>query len=240
MIFQSASSSKPRHRFRSRNRWAGLSAALIPVPAAGLCVVVLAGSVAAPVVHSASSEGVQRSRRHIAAASFAVVPTIVTAPSPRRGQHGHAVRPGRNQLGTRPVPARPRQGSLPARGRTAQSLGYKRDRPGPVYRIRHIVSGGQATIDACRATAWQGRAPGRARLVWLAGHDYCGYAWWGRIPNGALVKLVGAWGVWTYRVYGHGAVHRHSGSSAGLIHRDLTLQTCRGSWTAFTYARRVK
>jgi len=42
-----------------------------------------------------------------------------------------------------------------------------------------------------------------------------------------------------YRVTGHAFVGRHSGSAAGLIRRDLTLQTCRGHGTALTYARRV-
>jgi hypothetical protein len=105
---------------------------------------------------------------------------------------------------------------------------------------RTIRRGDQATIDHCRAaTLWQGPLPGGPGTTWLAGHNHCGFYRWDRMlgvgdrftvttPDGRKLR---------YRVTGRGYVGRHSGTSAGLIHGDITLQTCRGSGTAFTYAR---
>ena len=102
------------------------------------------------------------------------------------------------------------------------------------------MRGGQATIDSCSVTLYRGPLPGRpSGTVWLAGHDWCGYAYWATLRSGTVVALHGPWGVVRYRVYGHGSVKRHSGSSSGLIRGDLTLQTCKGSGTAFTYARQI-
>jgi len=124
--------------------------------------------------------------------------------------------------------------------RTARATG--------AYRItvrgwtRTIQRGNQSTIDRCRAaTLWQGPMPGGSGTTWLAGHNHCGFYRWDRqlhvgdgftvtTPTGAVLR---------YRVTGRGYVGRHSGSAAGLIHRDITLQTCRGSGTAFTYARLI-
>lgn len=106
---------------------------------------------------------------------------------------------------------------------------------------RTIVRGDQATINRCHATLWEGPLPGGRGTTWLAGHDYCGFYRWDRLlrvgdrftvstPTGAILRYV---------VTGRGFVGRHSGSAAGLIHGDITLQTCRGSGTSFTYARRT-
>jgi len=107
---------------------------------------------------------------------------------------------------------------------------------------RTIVRGNQATINRCHATLWEGPLPGSGGTTWLAGHDYCGFYRWDRLlhvgdrfsvstPSGAILRYV---------VTGHGFVGRHSGSAAGLIRGDITLQTCRGSGTAFTYARLIR
>lgn len=107
---------------------------------------------------------------------------------------------------------------------------------------RTIVRGDQSTINGCRAaTLWEGPLPGTGGTTWLAGHDYCGFYRWDRLlhvgdhftvstPSGATLRYV---------VTGRGFVGRHSGTAAGLIHGDMTLQTCRGSGTAFTYARLI-
>ncbi|MGY2875867.1 sortase (surface protein transpeptidase) [Marmoricola sp. URHA0025 HA25] len=107
---------------------------------------------------------------------------------------------------------------------------------------RTIVRGNQSTINGCRsATLWEGPLPGGSGTSWLAGHDYCGFYRWDRLlhvgdtftvstPSGAILRYV---------VTGRGFVGRHSGSAAGLIHGDITLQTCRGSGTSFTYARQI-
>ena len=104
---------------------------------------------------------------------------------------------------------------------------------------RTIVRGNQTTINHCHATLWEGPLPGSGGTTWLAGHDYCGFYRWDRLlhlgdrfsvstPSGAILRYV---------VTGHGFVGRHSGSATGLIRGDITLQTCRGAGTAFTYAR---
>jgi hypothetical protein len=133
--------------------------------------------------------------------------------------------------------------AAPAGASTARSA-----RPTGAYRItvrgwtRTIQRGNQSTIDHCRAaTLWEGPLPGGSGTTWLAGHDHCGFYRWDRrlhvgdrftvtTPSGGLLR---------YRVTGHGYVGRHSGSAAGLIRGDITLQTCRGSGTAFTYARLI-
>jgi len=106
---------------------------------------------------------------------------------------------------------------------------------------RTIVRGGQETIDRCRAVLWAGPAPGEEGTTWLAGHDYCGFHRWdGGLPVGSRFSVTAPDGrLLRYLVTGHAFVARHSGSATGLIRGDLTLQTCRGRGTSFTYARQV-
>jgi len=110
---------------------------------------------------------------------------------------------------------------------------------------RRIHRGGQRSIDRCRATLYSGPAPSarpRGRTSWLAGHDYCGFHRWDRkLRKGARFKVTLASGrVLRYRVTGKRYVARHGGSARGLIRGDLTLQTCRGRGTSFTYARLIR
>lgn len=107
---------------------------------------------------------------------------------------------------------------------------------------RTIVHGGQRAINRCRAVLWYGPMPGGSGTTWLAGHDYCGFRRWDRgLSKGSRFKVTTPTGaVLRYRVTGHRFVGRHSGSSVGLIHGDMTLQTCRGNGTAFTYARLMR
>jgi hypothetical protein len=106
---------------------------------------------------------------------------------------------------------------------------------------RTIVRGDQSTINRCQATLWEGPLPGGRGTTWLAGHDYCGFYRWDRLLHvGDHFTVSTASGaILRYVVTGRGFVGRHSGSAAGLIHGDITLQTCRGSGTSFTYARRT-
>ena len=106
-----------------------------------------------------------------------------------------------------------------------------------------IFRGGQATVDRCHATLWYGPFPGTRgrRTTWLAGHDYCGFYRWDKsLHIGSTFTITSPKGhVMRYRVFSRGYVNRHSGSSNGLIKGDVMLQTCHGSSTSFTYARRI-
>ena len=107
---------------------------------------------------------------------------------------------------------------------------------------RAFVRGDQTRIDRCQATLWWGPYPGKASgTSWLAGHNYCGFWRWDRwLSKGSTFKIKNPTGtVRVYRVYDRGYVNRHGGSSAGLIEGDLTLITCRGAGTSFTYAELI-
>ncbi len=113
---------------------------------------------------------------------------------------------------------------------------------------RTFARGDQDRIDRCLATLWWGPYPGKeagragASTTWLAGHNYCGFWRWDKwLPVDAKFKVKTPTGeVRVYRVYDRGYVHRKGGSSAGLIEGDLTLITCRGAGTSFTYAKLVE
>jgi hypothetical protein len=135
--------------------------------------------------------------------------------------------------------------------RTASTTAVPAARTGRTgaYRItvrgwtRTIVRGNQSTIDRCRsATLWEGPLPGGRGTTWLAGHNHCGFYRWDRLLHvGDRFTVSTASGaILRYVVTGRGYVGRHSGSAGGLIRGDITLQTCRGSGTAFTYARLVR
>lgn len=107
---------------------------------------------------------------------------------------------------------------------------------------RTFARGDQARIDRCQATLWWGPYPGKASgTSWLAGHNYCGFWRWDKwLPKGSTFKITSPTGtVRVYRVYDRGYVKRQGGSSAGLIEGDLTLITCRGAGTSFTYAKLI-
>lgn len=101
--------------------------------------------------------------------------------------------------------------------------------------------GDQGRIDRCRATLWWGSLPrvNAKRPTWLAGHNYCGFWRWDDwLPVGAHFSIKGPQGkVHRYKVYRRAYVNRKSGSSQGLIHNDITLQTCRGKGMTFVYAQ---
>ncbi len=104
--------------------------------------------------------------------------------------------------------------------------------------------GGQDRIDRCQATLWSGSFPRKNAQspTWLAGHNYCGFWRWDKwLAVGSQFSIKGPTGqVHQYTVYRRKYLDRKGGSSAGLIHGDITLQTCRGSGTSFVYANRTK
>lgn len=106
---------------------------------------------------------------------------------------------------------------------------------------RSIISGGQGAIDGCGpAVLWESALPGAGGTTHLAGHNYCGFQFWRDLPIGTTVTITHGTTVFAYRVLGHVYVPRQGGSSGGLIHNDLTLQTCEGDGTSLTYADRIR
>jgi len=102
-----------------------------------------------------------------------------------------------------------------------------------------LERGGQAVIDRCKAALYWGPWPAERRgVVWLAGHNNCGFGFWADLPMGTTVSIAGPLGAVAYVIVSRSWVPRKSGSSHGLIHDDLILQTCEGRGTSLTYATR--
>lgn len=104
-----------------------------------------------------------------------------------------------------------------------------------------VVRGDQAEVDACRnAVQWTGPAIGTEdgyalRTVVIVGHDYCGFDRFATLPVGTKVTLATPRGTWTYRVYAHYVTPGRGVPAAGLYWGDLTLQSCVGPDTGFSY-----
>ncbi|MFJ2888249.1 hypothetical protein ACIO53_19610 [Streptomyces sp. NPDC087305] len=104
-----------------------------------------------------------------------------------------------------------------------------------------VVRGDQAEVDACRnAVQWTGPAidteDGYAlRTVVIVGHDYCGFDRFATLPVGTRVNISTPRGTWTYRVYAHYVTPGRGVPAAGLYWGDLTLQSCVGPDTGFSY-----
>lgn len=76
--------------------------------------------------------------------------------------------------------------------------------------------------------------------LWIAGHDYCGFDIWRQVRIGTVVALRSSTGdEHRYRIDSRVFVPRQGGTSAGLVHSDLMLQTCKGEGTTITYATRL-
>ena len=188
-----------------------------------------------------------------APAAAAPAPGAAAAPSPR------AAAPAARAAAPQPAP--PAQGAkrtpAPAAAPKAQPAAAPKAQPAaapapvatPVpssWQIsiggwaRGIVAGSQSAIDACGpAVLYSSSFPGSGGNTWLNGHNDCGFQFWTDLPVGSTVTITHGPAVFTYRIVGHGYVPQQGISSAGLIHNDLTLQTCKGPGTSFTYADRI-
>jgi hypothetical protein len=92
--------------------------------------------------------------------------------------------------------------------------------------------GSQKAIDSCKLVLWT-HSP-----LWLAGHNWCGWAWMATVPTGTIVKVTKGAAAGTFVVTGHVRLSRQSGALP-TVHADLVLQTCVGSGTGLTLLRRV-
>jgi len=105
---------------------------------------------------------------------------------------------------------------------------------------RPIMAGSQSAIDSCGpAVLYSSSFPDAGGSAWLNGHNNCGFQFWADLPVGSTLTIANGAAVFRYRVVGHGYVAQQGISSAGLIHNALTLQTCKGPGTSFTYADRI-
>ncbi|WP_157968668.1 sortase family protein [Streptomyces geranii] len=107
-----------------------------------------------------------------------------------------------------------------------------------------VVRGGQDEVDACRdAVQWTGPTLGtedgyKMRTAVLVGHDYCGFDRFATLPVGTRVTVSSPRGTWTYKVYANYVTPGRGAPAAGLYWGDLTLQSCVGPDTGFSYLMR--
>ncbi|WP_212908308.1 hypothetical protein [Streptomyces sp. TS71-3] len=108
-----------------------------------------------------------------------------------------------------------------------------------------VIRGGQEEVDACQdAVQWAGPDIGtengyRMRTTVIVGHDFCGFAQFGAMPVGSTVTLETTRGTWRYRVYSTYIAPGRGVPAAGLYWGDLTLQSCVGPDTGFSYLMRM-
>ncbi|MGW3949899.1 hypothetical protein ACWEKM_02760 [Streptomyces sp. NPDC004752] len=135
------------------------------------------------------------------------------------------------------APKRAAAGPTPAPGRAVLRIGDW---------TSYVMRGGQAEVDACRnAVQWSGPEIGRENgyemsTVVIVGHDYCnGFDRFATLPKGTRVTLGTVHGTRTYEVYASYLTPGRGAPAAGLYWGDLTLQSCVGPDTGFSYLVRL-
>ncbi|MFG2954754.1 hypothetical protein ACGF5O_13600 [Streptomyces sp. NPDC048291] len=104
-----------------------------------------------------------------------------------------------------------------------------------------VIRGGQDEVDACEdAVQWAGPNIGtedgyEMRTVVIVGHDYCGFDLFATLRVGTRVAIGTPRGTWTYTVYANYVTPGRGAPAAGLYWGDLTLQSCVGPDTGFSY-----
>ncbi|MEU9447586.1 hypothetical protein [Streptomyces sp. NPDC048277] len=104
-----------------------------------------------------------------------------------------------------------------------------------------VIRGGQDEVDACKdAVQWAGPMIGtedgyEMRTVVIVGHDYCGFDLFATLRVGTRVTISTPRGTWTYTVYANYVTPGRGAPAAGLYWGDLTLQSCVGPDTGFSY-----
>jgi hypothetical protein len=158
---------------------------------------------------------------------------------------------------TPPPSNSPRPGTTPAKpspkpssaGAGAETFGRRGPDGSTTLRIgswsARVVRGGQEAVDACRdAVQWTGPDLGTEdgyalRTAVVVGHDYCGFERFAKLPVGTVVTATTPRGTFEYRVYAHYVSPGRGTPSQGLYWGDLTLQSCVGPDTGFSYLMRV-
>ncbi|MER5944410.1 hypothetical protein ABT121_44860 [Streptomyces sp. NPDC001928] len=185
--------------------------------------------------------------------------SVPAPPSSRPGTPDHpSPRPSPDRvrgpdLSRRPAPSadggRTGTTSVPT-FRTPKAAPRSSERPTrPTIRIgtwsAHVVRGGQDEVDACRdAVQWAGPEIGtengyEMRTAVIVGHDICGFDRFATLPVGTTVTISGPRGTWRYEVYAHYVTPGRGAPAAGLYWGDVTLQSCVGPDTGFSYLARI-
>ncbi len=127
--------------------------------------------------------------------------------------------------------------AMPSRPSTSAAAGPPvPSRRGQVVVPAYVVAPGdlaQRQIDACRLALWS------ERPLWLAGHNWCGYAWFARLTRGSRVVVPSGPAAGRYTVTGRMFV-RGPLTATPAVDADLVLQTCVVGGTSFTLLRRVR
>ncbi|MFI6084831.1 hypothetical protein ACIBBB_28345 [Streptomyces sp. NPDC051217] len=150
------------------------------------------------------------------------------------------------------APARPTVGPSTPKSPSAKPSGKPSTtaRPtGTTLRIgswsARIVRGGQEAVDACRdAVQWAGPDLGTEdgyamRTAVVVGHDFCGFGQLATLAIGTVVTVETPREVLRYRVYARHLTPGRGAPAHGLYWGDLTLQSCVGPDTGFTYLERL-
>ncbi|MFE5667255.1 hypothetical protein ACFQ7W_25425 [Streptomyces niveus] len=150
------------------------------------------------------------------------------------------------------TPAAPDAPATPTRKPSAKAPGKPTGtaRPtGTTLRIgswsARVVRGGQEEVDACRdAVQWAGPDLGTEngyalRTAVVVGHDFCGFGQLATLPIGTEVTVETPRALLRYRVYARHLTPGRGAPAHGLYWGDLTLQSCVGPDTGFTYLTRV-
>ncbi|MCX5341299.1 hypothetical protein [Streptomyces atratus] len=77
------------------------------------------------------------------------------------------------------------------------------------------------------------------RTVVVVGHDYCGFGQFAALPVGTVVTVGTPHEVLRYRVYARHLTPGRGTPAHGLYWGYLTLQSCVGPDTGFTYLTRT-
>ncbi|MGW4991091.1 hypothetical protein ACWEQ3_26110 [Streptomyces mirabilis] len=167
------------------------------------------------------------------------LPDLSRTPSP-----SHSPRPG-----TTPAKPSPKPSAGAGAGAGAETFGRRGPVGSTTLRIgswsARVVRGGQDAVDACRdAVQWTGPDLGTEdgyalRTAVVVGHDYCGFERFAELPVGTVVTATTPRGTFEYRVYAHYVSPGRGTPSQGLYWGDLTLQSCVGPNTGFSYLMRV-
>lgn len=89
----------------------------------------------------------------------------------------------------------------------------------------------QSCIDAGSLTGYHGNV--------LAGHNYRGYQWLSRVATGTTIHVTSGPLAGNYRVYGQLRLNHQGGAFPNFGGASLVLQSCEGSGTGFSLARRI-